>query len=246
MIGLFEKMVLKIIPGRDITVHKNALYLDNRLINTPALSLEQVKRELLRLTKITQTMFNLSFERLHKKVIITEKKVLDREAAVDSVTEDIIRYLTKISQKSLGQRLSNRLTNLLYVAYDVERAADHTESILYLILIKEENNSHFSNIASEELELLHNKVNSLFNSLIAGMENSNIKKLKQCEKIESEIDLLVKDIRNNHLKRLQTGECQPLSGVVFSDIVMHLERIGDLLYGISRNLLNIKEFKISK
>jgi phosphate:Na+ symporter len=246
MIGLFEKMVLKIVPGKDVTVHKNALYLDNRLINTPALSLEQTKKELLRLTKITQTMLNLSFERLQKKEITIEKKVLDREAAVDSVTEDIIRYLTKISQKSLGQRLSNRLTNLLYVAYDIERAADHTESILYLILIKEENNSRFSNVASEELELLHTRVNSLFNSLIAGMENSNIKKLKQCEKIESEIDLLVKDIRNNHLKRLQTGECQPLSGVVFSDIVMHLERIEDLLYGISRNLLNIKEFKISK
>lgn len=246
MIGLLEKMALKIIPGKDVTVPKNALYLDNRLIDTPALALEQVKKELLRLTRIAQTMLDLTFERLHKKDMNIEKKILDREAAVDSVTEDIIRYLTKISQKSLGQRLSNKLTNLLHIAYDVERAADHVESILYLVLIKEENNSPFSEVASEELDLLYNRVNSLFNSLIAGMENSNIKKLKQCEKIESEIDILVKEIRSNHLKRLQKGECQPLTGVVFSDIVMHLERVGDLLHGISRNLLNIKEFKISR
>ncbi|GAG66081.1 unnamed protein product, partial [marine sediment metagenome] len=67
MIGLFEKVVLKIIPGKDITVHKIALYLDSRLIDTPSLSLEQAKKELLRVTKITQTMLNLSFERLYKK-----------------------------------------------------------------------------------------------------------------------------------------------------------------------------------
>lgn len=243
LIGFFEKTVLKIIPGKDITVHKNALYLDSRLINTPALSLEQTKKELLRVTKIAQTMLNLSFERLYKKDIIIEKKVLDREAAMDSVTEDIIRYLTKISQKSLGLRLSNKLTNLFHIAYDAERAGDHAESILYLILVKEENNIAFSKIAFEELEMAHNKVNHLFNSLIAGMENSDIDKLRRCEKIESEIDLMVKEIRTNHLKRLQNGECVPLSGVVFADIILHLERTGDLLYGISRNLLNIKEYK---
>lgn len=242
MIGLFEKVVLKIIPGKDITVHKIALYLDSRLIDTPSLSLEQAKKELLRVTKITQAMLNLSFERLHKKDAIIEKKVLDRESAVDSITEDIIRYLTKVSQKSLGLRLSNKLTNLFHIAYDAERAGDHAESILYLMLVKEENNMTFSKIAFQELETTHDKVNHLFNILISGMENNNLDKLKQCEKIESEIDLMVKEIRISHLKRLQNGECMPLSGVVFADIILHLERTGDLLFGISRNLLNIEQY----
>jgi phosphate:Na+ symporter len=246
MIGLFEKVVLKLIPGKDITVHKNALHLDGRLISTPALSLEQTNKELLRITKIDKTMLNLAFERLQNKEVLIEKKLLDREAAVDSITEDIIRYLTKISQKSLGLRLSNKLTNLLHVAYDAERAGDHAESILYLILVKDENNISFSKAALEQLELAHNKVDHLYDILISGMENNNLKKLKQCEKIESEIDLLVKETRTDHLKRLQNGDCVPLSGVVFSDIIMHLERIGDLLYGISRNLLNIKEYKIGQ
>ncbi|MDP3012431.1 MAG: Na/Pi cotransporter family protein [Candidatus Hydromicrobium sp.] len=242
MIGLFEKLVIKLYPGKDIIVHKNALYLDSRLIDTPPLSLEQAKKELLRVIKITHTMLNLSFERLYKKDIVIEKKVLDRESAVDSITEDIIRYLTKVSQKSLGLRLSSMLTNLYHIAYDAERAGDHAESILYLMLVKEENNMTFSKIAFQELEAVHDKVNHLFNFLISGMENNNLDKLKQCEKIESEIDLMVKEIRTNHLKRLQNGECMPLSGVVFADIILHLERTGDLLFGISRNLLNIEQY----
>jgi phosphate:Na+ symporter len=241
MIGLFEKFVIKLYPGKDIIVQKNALYLDSRLINTPSVSLDLARKELLRVIKIAQNMLNLSYERLNKKDITIEKKVLDREYAVDSITEDIIRYLTKISQKSLGLKLSNKLTNLLHVAYDAERAADHTESMLYLMLVKEENNMNFSKIALQDLESAVGKVNHLFNSLTSGMEKNNISQLKKCEKIETEIDLLVKKIRTSHLKRLQNGDCMPLSGVVFADIVLHLERIGDLLFGISRNLLNIKD-----
>ena len=242
MIGLFEKIVTKLFPGKDITVHKNALYLDKRLIQTPSLSLEQTKKELLRVTKITQTMFNLAFERLYKKNVIIEKKLLDRESAVDSITEDIIRYLTKISQQSLGRILSNKLTNLFHIAYDAERAGDHAESILYLMLVKEENNMVFTKVANQELDMVYNEVNNLYNSLISGMETNNSNRLKECKKIESEIDSMVKEIRISHLIRLQKGECMPLSGVVFSDIVLHLERIGDLLFGISRNLLDINQY----
>ncbi|MDD5622744.1 MAG: Na/Pi cotransporter family protein [Actinomycetota bacterium] len=241
MIGLFEKLVVKLYPGKDIIVQKNALYLDSRLINTPSVSLDLAEKELHRVIKIAQNMLNLSYERLNKKDAIIEKKVLDREYAVDSITEDIIRYLTKISQKSLGTRLSNKLTNLLHVAYDAERAADHTESILYLMMVKEENNMNFSKIALQDLESAVNKVNHLFNSLTSGMEKNNMSQLKKCEKIETEIDLLVKKIRTSHLKRLQNGSCMPLSGVVFADIILHLERIGDLLHGISKNLLKIED-----
>jgi phosphate:Na+ symporter len=242
MIRLFEKIVTKLFPGKDITVHKNALYLDKRLIQTPALSLEQTKKELLRVTKITQTMLDLAFERLYKKNVIIEKKLLDRESAVDSITEDIIRYLTKISQQSLGRTLSNKLTNLFHIAYDAERAGDHSESILYLMLVKEENKMIFTKVATGELDMVYNKVNDLYNTVISGMETNNSNRFKECKKLESEIDSMVKEIRITHLVRLQKGECMPLSGVVFSDIVLHLERIGDLLYGISRNLLNINQY----
>ena len=151
LIGFFEKIVVKIFPGKDVTVHKNALHLDKRLIQTPPLALEQSKKELTRVTKIAHTMLKLSLERLTKRDTLIEKKILDRESAVDSITEDIIRYLTRVSQKTLGMRLSNQLTNLLHIAYDVERTGDHAESILYLIRVKEDNNMTLSSKETVDL-----------------------------------------------------------------------------------------------
>ncbi|MCG2789224.1 MAG: Na/Pi cotransporter family protein [Actinomycetia bacterium] len=237
-IGWYEKFIIKIFPGQDVVVNKNALYLDIRLIKTPVIALGQVEKEVIRVSKLAHEMFQLSHERLHENDANIEKKLLDREAAIDSITEDTVRYLTKTSQAYLTNALSIKLTNLLHIAYDLERAADHAESILYLIDVKEENRMLFTKPASLELEKTYERVELLFDTLINGMENTDNKKLEECEKIEAEVDAIVKETRTNHLIRLRKNECMPLSGVTFTDIILHLERIGDLLYGISRNFKN--------
>ena len=237
-IAYYEKFIIKIFPGQDVVVNKNALYLDIRLIKTPVIALGQVEKEVIRVSKLAHEMFKLSHERLHKNDANIEKKLLDREAAIDSITEDTVRYLTKASQAYLTNALSIKLTNLLHIAYDLERAADHAESILYLIDVKEENRMSFTKPASLEIEKTYEKVELLFDTLINGMENADNKKLEECEKIEAEVDAIVKETRTNHLIRLRKNECMPLSGVTFTDIILHLERIGDLLYGISRNFKN--------
>jgi len=237
MVGIFEKVIIKIFPGKDVVINKNAIYLEKRLIKTPSLAMEQAKKELIRLVGITNEMLNLSIERIKNKDVTIEKKMLDREVAVDSITEDIIRYLTVVSQSALAYPLSEELTDLLHIAYDVERTGDHAESILYLGRLREENRMTFSQEAYDEIDTAHQKANEIYFCLISGATENNIEQINDCERLESELDSLVKLARNNHMQRLQKGSCMPLSGVVFADIILHIERTGDLLYGISRILI---------
>ena len=66
-IGFFEKVVTKLFPGQDVTIQKNAMHLDQRLLQTPTMALEGVKKELGRMTRITHTMLDLEYERFEKK-----------------------------------------------------------------------------------------------------------------------------------------------------------------------------------
>jgi phosphate:Na+ symporter len=234
MIGLFEKFIIKIFPGKDVVINKNAIHLEPRLIKTPIIALEQVSKELIRLLNISREMFELSHKRFYKQDTNIEKQILDREAAVDSVTEDTVRYLTKVSQAYLTSALSNKLTNLLHASYDIERASDHIESIMYLIIVKEENKMIFSYEANLELQNAYSKVRELFDHLIEGIEKNDEEKLLKCEELESGLDVIVKEIRIKHLVRIRNNTCMPLSGVTFTDMILHLERAGDLLYGVSR------------
>jgi len=44
---------------------------------------------------------------------------------------------------------------------------------------------------------------------------------------EGEIDLMERQLRKLHIKRLNDGKCQTTSGVIFLDVISNLERIGD-------------------
>jgi len=56
---------------------------------------------------------------------------------------------------------------------------------------------------------------------------------KQTEELEDEVDALIAQLQDNHLQRLHDGLCNIESGVVFLDIINHLERVADHIYKIS-------------
>ncbi len=51
--------------------------------------------------------------------------------------------------------------------------------------------------------------------------------------LENDLDYMSEKFQENHIKRLNEGTCNMDSGVLFIDIIGHLERIGDHVYKIS-------------
>lgn len=56
--------------------------------------------------------------------------------------------------------------------------------------------------------------------------------------------MMEKQLRLNHIKRLNEGSCDPSSGVIFLDLLANLERVGDHSFNIASYVLNIdKNYK---
>ncbi|HQG96718.1 MAG TPA: PhoU domain-containing protein, partial [Smithellaceae bacterium] len=58
---------------------------------------------------------------------------------------------------------------------------------------------------------------------------------------EEEIDIKVKQSRDNHLERFHKGICAPEAGTVFVEMLLHLERISDLCDNVAEYMCDIKE-----
>jgi len=43
-------------------------------------------------------------------------------------------------------------------------------------------------------------------------------------------------LRNNHIVRLNTGECTVISGLIFIDMLHNLEKIGDHTFKIAKSV----------
>ena len=50
---------------------------------------------------------------------------------------------------------------------------------------------------------------------------------REALELEKGIDDLERELRRNHISRINTGKCFPGSGVIYLDIMSNLERVGD-------------------
>ena len=58
--------------------------------------------------------------------------------------------------------------------------------------------------------------------------NGNVdEKIALVEELEEKIDLKERELQDRHIQRLARNECSPEAGMLFSDIVSGLERVGD-------------------
>ena len=72
-------------------------------------------------------------------------------------------------------------------------------------------------------------------------------KQKKVAVCEEEIDEMEKQLRANHIKRLNEGKCNPSSGVIYLDILNNLERVGDHSFNLATYILDMdKNYKDPK
>ncbi|MCL2501949.1 MAG: hypothetical protein FWE99_02325, partial [Bacteroidales bacterium] len=122
---------------------------------------------------------------------------------------------------------SERIAKMFKILSDIERIGDHAENIAEYTLIITERNLKFSDVAIEELRLLGNLVTQQIVRALNMYENADKSQLSQIKSVEKEVDNLSKDFTENHISRLKVGDCDPQSGVLFTDMIIDLERSAD-------------------
>jgi len=63
---------------------------------------------------------------------------------------------------------------------------------------------------------------------------------------EERIDYKVKESKESHIERMKKGICNPIAGVIFSDLLIDLERIGDHCVNIAQEFYEVNNSKREK
>lgn len=233
-IPLYAKLITKLIPGEDIVITSGPRYLEKHLIKTPSIAISAATKEMLRMVKLTNEMIKESMEGFFDNNSKILARILPKERETDSLQEAITNYLVNLTQEELSQDQSEKIPALLHSVNDIERIGDHAMNIVELAERKMDNKLVFSEEAIAELKKMQSIINRMFTDIIQTLDNKDLKAAKRVLTKEEEINLLTMVLRQNHIERLNSGKCNILSGVVFLDIVMNLEKIGDHLTNIAQ------------
>jgi phosphate:Na+ symporter len=240
LVGVLARLTTFLLQGKEEEMEFHLKYIDNRVLNTPPIALGQARAETRRMGQICLEMLdetNLFLKDGDEKRIPSLEK---KEEAVDLLQKEITDFLVTLSQKSITQETSKDIASMMHMVNDLERVGDHCENLWRLGLKRKSQKIDFSEIAIGEIEDISSKTRDFLAFTISAMERRDHTIGKRSQVLEDEIDQLERSLRDNHITRLNTGECAVLSGLIFIDMLHNFEKIGDHTYNVSEAITGEK------
>ena len=153
-------------------------------------------------------------------------------------------YLVKLSGKNLSQEDNRLLNTLLYTVADIERIADHAVSVANASWEMSEKQIRFSAQARTELEILERAVADALERTVEAYTAFDFSQAMKIEPQEQVIDLLVREVKSRHIRRLRDGKCSGEYGFVLDDLLTAFERTADHCANVAGEMLQVAEGKL--
>lgn len=236
-IDILIKIVNKIIKGEDEIEKATPKYIDDRLLETPVIAAGQVAKETLRMANKAIKNLEIAMEALLRDDEKLISKVMENENIINNLEEEITSYLVKLSKLDLSDKEKNIVAATFHVINDIERIGDHAENIADLAVEKRYKKLKYTDEAIEELKNIYNYTITTLQVAIDSYATKDLEKATATMEYESKIDYYERLYRDNHIKRLNNGECNAYSSTFFLDILSNLERIGDHATNIAESVI---------
>ncbi len=234
-IPLLAKLCEKIIPQTEKKVKFQRL--EPNLLAAPAIALSQTTATLRKMLKKAWKMVDRAWDTYDKddeKTLEETQKLERREQRVDELQQEITDYLSMLMQKELSPEQAAAIPVLIHCTNDAERIGDHTETILELIRHLKTDVAKLSESARRELDGLHQILHRQVESTLLLLEKNSPADRALARDLEQQVKSLVVKYEDNHLKRLAQGECNPVSGIFFIEMLAEFQKV-------SRHVANIAE-----
>ena len=223
--GVLEKLVCKLVPDSD-TVEED-VELDERLLFTPTLALQQCRAKETEMAKFAREALCNSISSIKDFSAELAENVRKNENSCDHYEDILATYLVKIGAEHLSDSDSEQATMLLKLLGDFERISDHAVNLIESAEELKDKKLVFSDDAANEFSVISSAVSEILELAIDAFVNNDREKASCVEPLEQVIDDIKEILRTNHVKRMRNGECGIEMGFIWSDILTNFERVSD-------------------
>lgn len=239
--GPMVKLVRRVIPDRKGADpgHVKPKYLDENLIDTPALALDRAGMELARMGDRVHAMIQLSADMMESSDVRHHVlRSLDDE--LDALYLSINAYLGKVSAGRLERQYVERIRCYVGASTLLENMGDELETrFADESLERMRLRSDFSAETAHRLATLLRRVDEHLEMVMDALEDADRSKAKRVRRTKSEVKSEIESIRSHLLERLgaSSGERARVLGLE-SDAVEAAKRLNDLTRLLAKLVLD--------
>ena len=206
----------------------------------PAFTIFGINIEIANMFEIVRQNIYISFNALleHCSIIDAVKK---NEEQVNIINRGITRNLMILMASDTNMQESRQAASLFSINIDLERISDHTVNMAEAEESLIRMDSPISVTAYDELSELADIVMQSLSVLDDMLSSGDSSLMNTIRENEEKIDAICKRNRDAEIERMTNNLDAPNSGIVYSELLIDVERIGDHIINIAESLRSVYE-----
>ncbi len=241
--SLLEKLAVRLVP--DGEEEQEIVELDERLLATPPIALERCNQLVGEMAGIAKNALQKSLSMLWAYDAGAAEEIRKLEGKGDYYEDILGTYLVKLSGNRMSDSDSSTTSKLLKAIGDFERISDHAVNILESAEELHQKKIRLTEGATHELKTLCGAVEEIVGLSANAFLDNDLQTALEIEPLEQVIDGLKSTLRNQHISRLQKGECTIEAGFVWADLITNLERTADHCSNVAACILDAAEHNMN-
>lgn len=203
----------------------------------PSIALIQARKEIGRMGRIAHENLETAISCFFTPDEEKEQEVLELEETCDYLNREITSKMLELKNLNLSEKDLKQIYYMTLVLADVERISDHAENIGEYASQLRTGRAKLSPQAVEELRRLADATLDSVETCVEIFDLKEYDRIPEAEKKEDLVDDIQAEIVEAHAERLMSGNCDPLGGVIFTDLVTDLERCSDHAINIANSFI---------
>ena len=239
----FSKLLVKIadIVVKDTEQKQSYSFIDERLLSTPSVAIAECNNKTVEMAQIARDNIDIALKLFDEFSEEKAKQVKALEDKLDKYEDHLGTCLVKLSSKEISASDSRTVAKQLHTIDDFERIGDHALNLAQVAAEINAKNIAFSPKADGDIRILSLAIREILDITINAFSKNDTELAKSVEPLEQVIDDIIATIKNQHIKRLQSGDCTIQMGFVLSDLLTNYERISDHCSNIAAALIETHE-----
>ena len=239
---LLARVLMRVMPDKVTKEVSHLKFLDVRMLDTPAISIQQSQKEIVRMGDITRKMLVRLKDIVGKKGRdeVAEGKIFRREDILDLTQKEIVEFLSNLLSGTVPHNVMDDGRKQLRMADEYESIGDYITTLLKLNLKMDKGDMEMLSETRNEIIELHGRVLQYLSMINEAVKEDNVRIILKASTLGDGITHLIKEYRTNHLERVEAGDVSALKSLIITDMLNAYRRVKDHALNIAEVLAGEK------
>jgi len=244
LVTLLVKFLQRIVPDKPEKEEPHLTVLNVRLLDTPAIGIQQSFEEILRMgTSVAEMM-----DELERCVVAPndqrdrdrERGIFEQEKRLDVIQKEIVEFVGDLLTGTIAHDVMVEARRQLRMADEYESVSDYIVTILKLRLKRLNAGLPLTDEDRKDILILHDQTADYLHMINQAVKEGNTHILSKAITQAEIITHTMKDARQAHIKRLEEKHTAPLVSLIVVDMLQAYRKINNHLLNIAEALAGEK------